>query len=574
MSDKILKFKWKTEDIISLVASVLIGLTLLVSGTGKLLGVEETPAQVVDFISNVLPSIFITPVILSFIYDIFIPHFVPWAEFILGVCLLIGFLPRLMAVLTMPLLLAFMGTNLWSIVQGGYATCASCFGIWEKYFGALTPVQSLIYDLVLLVFAILIIIFHQGCYLSSRKWLENLAKGKKKFDAATLKLRISEFGSLLRDSASKALIYVRPIGGKARQHPYIALVVSICLLGLVAYGIVAAFTYPTTPKNDIREETPVVYDVHVEVSQTSAIISWTTDKPAINSIEVYTKDRLSITIVTDQKPVTAHQMLVGGLIPDATYYFKILFDDKQALPEERSFTALAAVTSPLSISNVRVSDMTESSVTITWITNRPATSEVEYWVSGSKDRNAISNDTLTTQHNINLTSLEADAIYHYQVKSIDAGGKQAVSPELAMSAQIGKRALDFTLNSLDGKTISLSDYRGKLVMLDFWLWSCSACREKMAIIQEASARMPAKKMVILAIHFMGRESVIRSYAEGEKLTVPVLLDFKGEVADLYNVNAFSTIFFIDSDGIIRLIDPEFSNAEELENIFNILLKDM
>jgi len=216
---KIIKSKEKNKNIVSLVTGVLIGLTLLVSGTGKIISAEGVPAQVVDFISNIVPDIFITPATLSFLYDILIPHIFPWAEFILGTCLLIGFLPRLMAVLTIPLLLSFLGTNLWAIIHGGYATCASCFGIWEQYFGSLSPAQSLIYDLVLIAFAIVVIIFHPGGFLSSRNWLENLGKGKKKLDAATIKLTISEFGSRLRDFGSKALIYLKAIGGKARQHP-------------------------------------------------------------------------------------------------------------------------------------------------------------------------------------------------------------------------------------------------------------------------------------------------------------------------------------------------------------------
>ena len=572
VSGNIIKFKDKTRNIISLVASILIGLTLLISGTGKIIGAEGVPAQVVDFISNIIPEIFITPATLSFLYDIFIPHVVPWAEFILGACLLIGFLPRLMAVLTIPLLLSFLGTNVWSIIQGGYATCASCFGFWEKYLGSLTPVQSLIYDLVLIAFAILIIIFYPGGFLSSRKWLENIAKRNKKLDTATIKSRISEFGNSLPDFSSKALIYLRSIGGKARQHPYVALAVGICLLGVVSYGVVAAFTYTAAHKNDMREKIPVISDVHVEVSETSAVISWTTDKPAINSIEIYTKDRVLIATATDENQVTVHQISVDGLLSDNTYFFKILSADKQALPEEGSFKTLAII--PLTISDVKVSDFIESSATLTWVTSKPATGEVEYWVKGSKDRQTVSSDESTTQHSINLTSLKTNAIYQYLVKSTDASGQQAVSPELTTSAQIGKHAPNFTLNSLDGKTVSLSDYRGKLVMLNFWIWSCSACRQKMAIIQEASTRIPAKKMAILTVHFMGRESAIRSYAEGEKFTVPILLDPEGTVTDLYNVNAFSTIFFIDGDGIIRSIDPEFSNAEELEDIFTTLLKGM
>jgi peroxiredoxin len=140
-----------------------------------------------------------------------------------------------------------------------------------------------------------------------------------------------------------------------------------------------------------------------------------------------------------------------------------------------------------------------------------------------------------------------------------------------MSPLIGKHAPDFILNSLDGGTIRLSDYRGKWVILDFWIWTCSACRAKLPIIEEFYTRIPKEKLAILAIHYKGRESIIRTYVKGENLTFPILVDPEAVVCDLYNVHAFPTFFFIDGDGIIRLIDPEFSSVEELENIFNTML---
>lgn len=570
MLGNILKFKEKTRGIISLVASVLIGLTLLVSGTGKIIGAEGVPAQVVDFISNIIPEIFITPATVHFLYDVLIPHVFPWAEFILGSCLLIGFLPRLIATLTIPLLLAFMGTNLWSIIQGGYATCASCFGLWEKFFGSLTPVQSLIYDIILLAFAALIIIFHPGGFFSSRKWLANLGAGKK-LDAATLKLKIRDFGDRLRNLGVRAVACFRLAEKGARHHPRIALSVGICLLGLIIYGVIA-FTCPIAPKNGTTEEMPVVSDISVsEISETSAIISWMTDKPTISSVQAYAEDSVFTVTVTDEDPVTVHRLLVGGLSPDTAYHFKILLDDNLVLSEERLFTTTAAVTSPFMVSDVRVSWITESSATITWITNRPGISEVEYWIYGYKDHLEAAKDELTTNHSVNLVALKPDAIYHYQVKSIDASGNQATSTQIIMSTQIGKQAPDFTLNSLDGRTITLSDYRGKLVLLDFWLWSCSACREKMSIIQEAYARIPTEKIAILSIHPKVKESIIQMYVEDAGVTVPVLLDSEGAVSDLYKVPVLPTTFFIDGDGIIRLIDPEFSSVEELENIFNTML---
>jgi peroxiredoxin/uncharacterized membrane protein YphA (DoxX/SURF4 family) len=557
MARKKVKKAGKTRGRISLVASILIGLTLLVSGTGKIIGLEETPAQVIDFISNFLPSIFITPATIYFLFDIFVPLVIPWAEVILGACLLIGFLPRLMAILTIPLLLAFMGTNLWSIMQGGYATCASCFGIWEQYFGSLTPAQSLIYDLLLFAFAIVIIIFQPGGFLSSREWL---AKGKR-FDTAKLKSKMRAFGSQLRN-----------LGLKAREHPRIAISTGICLIILIACGITLVSISPAIPKNGARVEVPVVSDTSVsELSETSAAISWMTDRPTISSIEIYSEDSTFIITITDKKPATTHRLLVAGLTSGTNYYFRILSEDKQAISGEHSFSTLAEVISPLTISDVEVSYVTNTDATITWVTNRPATSEVQYWDPTSIDRLTVSSDEFNTNHAINLTSLKADAIYHYQIKSTDAEGDHATSSRLAMSPLIGKPAPDFTLNSLDGRTITLSDYRGKWVMLDFWIWTCSACRTKLPLIQEVYTRIPKEKLAILGIHYLGRESIIRTYVKGENLAFPVLLDSESVVCDLYNVHAFPTIFLIDGDGIIRLIDPAFSSAEELENILNSML---
>ena len=91
--------------------------------------------------------------------------------------LLIGLIPRLTAVLTIPLTLIFMANNAFSISQGlaKYPSC-SCFGIWEKIFGTLTPVQSLVYDIVLLALALVIIILTPLAFMRSRKWLSGSGK--------------------------------------------------------------------------------------------------------------------------------------------------------------------------------------------------------------------------------------------------------------------------------------------------------------------------------------------------------------------------------------------------------------
>lgn len=559
----------KIRDRTSLVAGMLMGLTFLASGTGKILAKGEVPAQILDFISNAVPTIFMTPTLIHFLINIFIPYVIPWAEFILGACLLIGFLPRLMAILSLPLVFAFLGTNLWTITRGGYATCASCFGIWENYFGSLTPVQSLIYDFVLIACATVIILFHPGKLLTSRQWLANL--GRRQEVATASKPAAPRGAHRLQNLGPKATSWLMLIGQKVRQHPHVASALGLFLLGLIAYGVIVASVGTTTPK-DTAGWAQVAANISVsEVSETSAVISWTTDKPTISSVEVYTQDGGLTIDVTEKKPVTTHRLLVGGLAPGTTYYFKILSADKKALSPEHSFTTLSP--EPLLISNVGFSYVTESTATISWSTNRPATGKVEYWEAGSKNRLTISDDKMTTTHSINLAALKADSIYYYQVQSTDVSGNQAISPVLAMSAMIGKEAPDFLLNTLDGKPVTLSNYRGRVVMLDFWIWTCAACRKKLPIIQEVSTRMPPDKVAIFAIHFEGNEAVIRNYVTGAGLTIPVLHDSSAVVTNLYKVYVFPTVFLIDSDGIIRMIDPEFNTAEELENTLKTMLGD-
>jgi len=169
----------RTKAIISLVASIILGLTFIAAGSGKAIGFGEVPGQTIEFVGDILPEVFITPTTVFILFEIFIPYILPGLELLLGILLLVGLVPRLIAVLCLPLTLAFMSNNIWSISQGmdKFPECV-CFGIWEKIFGGLTPVQSLGYDILLLILAVVIILIYPGGFLSSRDWLNRLMKKK------------------------------------------------------------------------------------------------------------------------------------------------------------------------------------------------------------------------------------------------------------------------------------------------------------------------------------------------------------------------------------------------------------
>jgi len=180
MTDNMEKNKKQTKATVSLVACIIIGIIFLASGSGKIIGFGEVPGRTMEFIGFILPDALLKPFIVYFIYDILIPYILPWFELVLGCFLLIGFVPRLIAVLCLPFSLLLMGNNIWAITQGmaKYTSC-ECFGIWETLFGELTPVQSLGIDIGIFVLALVIIFVHPARFLVSRDWLANLGKKKE-----------------------------------------------------------------------------------------------------------------------------------------------------------------------------------------------------------------------------------------------------------------------------------------------------------------------------------------------------------------------------------------------------------
>ena len=178
MSSDIQRGNQQVRRITSLVASILVGLTLLIAGSGKAFGFGEIPGQTMEFIGMIFPDALLTPEVAYFIGDIFLQYIIPWAELSLGILLILHIWPRLVAALCLPLTLAFMANNSWMIHEGleEYPECP-CFGIWETILGPVSPLQSLCIDIGLLALALTIIFVHPGGFLSSPPWLAKLGKG-------------------------------------------------------------------------------------------------------------------------------------------------------------------------------------------------------------------------------------------------------------------------------------------------------------------------------------------------------------------------------------------------------------
>ena len=113
-----------------------------------------------------------------------------------------------------------------------------------------------------------------------------------------------------------------------------------------------------------------------------------------------------------------------------------------------------------------------------------------------------------------------------------------------------EEAEDFTLKTLKGGTVSLKDYRGRLIFLNFWATWCGPCRAEMPSMQRLWEEFKEEDFVILAINIQEESKLVSSFMDERGLFFPVLLDEKGKVARSYGIRGIPTTFFLNPEGEI------------------------
>ncbi|HEX7057591.1 MAG TPA: redoxin domain-containing protein [Bacilli bacterium] len=115
----------------------------------------------------------------------------------------------------------------------------------------------------------------------------------------------------------------------------------------------------------------------------------------------------------------------------------------------------------------------------------------------------------------------------------------------------GDMAPEFTLAGLDGADHSLSDYRGKAVMINFWGSFCPPCVREMPAIQKQYEKTAGADFTVLGINLDESVVTVKSFINQHGVTFPILLD-KDTVRERYGVTAFPTTFFLDKKGKIMV----------------------
>lgn len=139
---------------------------------------------------------------------------------------------------------------------------------------------------------------------------------------------------------------------------------------------------------------------------------------------------------------------------------------------------------------------------------------------------------------------------------------------------VGGPVPPFELETLDGSLTKISDYHGKVVLLNFWATWCKPCKEEMPEIQAAYEMYKDQGFVVLGINFGEKREKVKKLVKEMGLTFPILLDRDFEVAEFHNVVSLPVTFFIDGKGIIK--EQVFGGAlkkEQIEAVFKRLQKN-
>ncbi|WP_020155943.1 TlpA family protein disulfide reductase [Caldibacillus debilis] len=151
----------------------------------------------------------------------------------------------------------------------------------------------------------------------------------------------------------------------------------------------------------------------------------------------------------------------------------------------------------------------------------------------------------------------------------EGGARRGEAPGETPGEKAGGEAPVLPLRTLDGTELSLADFRGKKVLLNFWASWCSPCREEIPHLQKFYRRHGGEIAVLAVNLTFGKENpeTVKKFVEDHGLTFPVLLDREGKMMKEYGVVGIPTSFFIDEKGMIRRKYVGPMKEKDMDKIF-------
>ena len=132
----------------------------------------------------------------------------------------------------------------------------------------------------------------------------------------------------------------------------------------------------------------------------------------------------------------------------------------------------------------------------------------------------------------------------------------------AVAASVSGPAPNFTLKSLSGKNLKLSEMTGNVVLINFWASWCGPCRQEMPLLNDLHNKYEALGFTVLGVNVEEQSENARGFINDFPVDFPILLDNRNQVSQMYNVIAMPTTVVVDRDGNMRYLHKGYKPGDE------------
>ena len=136
----------------------------------------------------------------------------------------------------------------------------------------------------------------------------------------------------------------------------------------------------------------------------------------------------------------------------------------------------------------------------------------------------------------------------------------------AFAVSLQESAPDFTLKSLEGGNLRLDEYRGQVVLINFWASWCGPCRQEMPLLDRLHQRYEDTGFAVLGVNVEGEVAPAQEIVDKSNISFPVLIDEGQLVSELYKLEAMPSTVVVDRDGRVRYIHRGYKPGDEAKYV--------
>ena len=310
-----------------------------------------------------------------------------------------------------------------------------------------------------------------------------------------------------------------------------------------------------------------------------AVISWKTNRPATEQVEFGLKDSYGNKTALDTTMLATHAAVLQGLLPKTVYYFRVLSVDCCGNPAESNgltftTTAAGAQAGAFNISNIDVYDVTSSAASVRWITSKPATGAVSYWMDKAAESDTEADNNFVYEHKFRLAGLKPETRYSASIKSgtdFDESAEQALAPfttppSSPVCCKLKCRISDFAFKTLQGEDFTNKDIAGKKVFIIFTKTTCPNCMKQAIFLNDIYSTWPkGSDMLMFMVASSEKKADVEEWIKKYGLVMPVYLDATAELVSGCQFRTIPTALFLDTGSVIRdTKSGGFGNRKDME----------